>query len=332
MWLGKSESPRATGALQAEPFYARVGIMRCLVLGRLTIIWLLAAALLTGCGGGGDGGSDDSLFAYDDSEPVDVQDAGRINRDYPIAVQDVSFAVPGGRVSGYLVVPPGERPKPAVVYLHGQGGDRSELLLPATWLAARGAVTLAITAPSAVAERPEVGVVEGLQRERDLTVADVVAVRRGLDMLAERPDVDPERLGLVGYSAGARTGAILAGVEPRLDALALMSAGAAPVETYVAQAPDEFRNDVEAVLREIDPLHYVSLEGERAVLLQNGNRDEVVPRDALEEVVNAASGAEVRRYDAGHALNDEAYRDQLEWLGGELEITGAPIAGAQTGP
>ena len=185
---------------------------------------------------------------------------------------------------------------------------------------------------SLAAQRTQATGVDGLRGERDLAVADVVAVRRALDVLAARPDVDAERLGFVGYSAGARTGAILAGVEPRLDALVLMSAGASPVEEYVEAAPAELKEDVEATLGEIDPLRYAALDGDRAVLLQIGRTDEVVPVEALDAIAEAMAGAEVRRYDAGHSLNDDAYREHLEWLAGELEITGPPVAGAQTGP
>jgi dienelactone hydrolase len=310
--------------------------MRSLVVGtirRLAIVPLLLSAFLVGCGGAEQApDARTSVFAYDGSAPLRIEDAGRVNPGYPIAVRDVSFAAPGGRVSAFLAVPPGDGRKPAVVYVHGQGGDRSELLVPATWLAARGAVALALTAPSVVADRTQTGGLDGLRRDRDLAVADVVAVRRALDLLAARPDVDADRLGFVGYSAGARTGAVLAGVEPRLDALVLMSAGASPVADYVDAAPTALEDDVEALLGEIDPLRYVALRGDRVVLLQNGRRDEVVPRDALEEVVDATSGAEVRWYDAGHALNDAAYREHLAWLTRELAITGPPVAGAQTGP
>ena len=300
---------------------------------RTTILALLLAASLAGCGGGDDGPDAESVvFAYDESVATSVQDAGRVNRDYPIEVRDVSFAVPGGRAQAFLVVPPGQEPKPAVVYLHGQGGDRSELLVPATWLAGRGVVTLALTAPSATATRTQAVGVDGLREERDLAVADVVAVRRALDVLAARPDVDPERLGFVGFSAGARTGAILAGVEPRLGALVLMSAGASSVAEYVAAAPAELKDDVESVLSEIDPLLYAAVEGDRAVLLQNGRSDEVVPAEALAAVADATADAELREYDAGHSLNDVAYREHLEWLSDELELTGAPVPGAQTGP
>ena len=296
------------------------------------ILALVSTALLAGCGGGAGEETSSSVFAYDDSAPTRLQDAGRVNQDYPIAVRDVSFAIPDGRTQAFLAVPPGEEPKPAVVYLHGQGGDRSDLLVPATWLAARGAVTLALTAPSSTVQRSEATGVDGLREERDLAVADVVAVRRALDALATRQDVDPDRLGFVGYSAGARTGAVLAGVEPRLDALVLMSAGASPVAEYVAAAPADLKQDVEAVLGEIDPLRYAAVDRDRMVLLQIGRSDEVVPPEALEEMAGAMSGAEVRRYDAGHSLNDDAYREHLEWLAGELEITGPPVPGTQTGP
>jgi predicted esterase len=298
---------------------------------RPALLLTLVALLLAGCGGS-ESESQRDPFTYDASVPLRAADDGRVNRDYPVAVRDVSFAVPGGRAQALLAVPPGGRRLPAVVYLHGSGGDRSDLIVPATWLAARGAVTLALTAPSASVDGTRAVGLEGLRRDRDLAVADVVAVRRALDLLAARPDVDADRLGFVGYSAGARAGAILAGVEPRLDALVLMSAGASPVSEYVEAGPDGLEDEIEALLTEIDPLRYVAREGGRRLLLQDGRRDEVVPREALEELADAASGAEVRWYDAGHALNDAAYREQLDWLTRELAIAGPPVRGAATGP
>ena len=57
----------------------------------------------------------------------------------------------------------------------------------------------------------------------------VVNARRALDVLAARPDVDPKRLGVVGFSLGAQTAAILAGDEPRLKAVGIMSGRGGPV-------------------------------------------------------------------------------------------------------
>jgi dienelactone hydrolase len=128
-------------------------------------------------------------------------------------VRDVSYVSEGKKVEAYLALPPKAGKRPAVVYLHGSGGTRQDLLVQAVWLAGRGAVGLAITAPSTKAGAQPRGLtpLNALRRQRDLAVADVVAVRRGLDLLAARPDVDPKRLGFLGYSAGARTGALLAG-------------------------------------------------------------------------------------------------------------------------
>jgi dienelactone hydrolase len=258
-----------------------------------------------------------------------------VNENYPIVVRDVSYATPSGRVEAYLAVPPGKARRPAAVVLHGSGGDRGQLLLNALWLAGRGAVTLAITAPSSA---QAAGGTEGLsasaqlERQRDLAVRDVVAVRRGLDLLAARPDVDPERLGFLGWSAGARTGAVLAGVEPRLDALVLMSGGAAPVEEYVARAPANLRPTVRRLLGEVDPLRLIARSRPERLLLQNGRQDEVVPNAALEALVAAAPvGAEVRWYDAGHELDVPAYQHQLQWLAERLGA-GPSVQGARTGP
>lgn len=54
----------------------------------------------------------------------------------------------------------------------------------------------------------------------------VVNIRRTLDWAAARPDVDPERLGMVGISLGAIAGSIVCAVEPRLRRNVLIMGGA----------------------------------------------------------------------------------------------------------
>ena len=112
--------------------------------------------------------------------------------------------------------PPGKGPYPAVIYLHGQGGDRLEMLYTASWLAGRRAVALTVESPYSPNREIELGPgVEGLRKERNRTVQSVVELRRAVDLLQSLPQVDDDKIGFVGYSAGARTGAILAGVEPQ---------------------------------------------------------------------------------------------------------------------
>jgi dienelactone hydrolase len=161
----------------------------------------------------------------------------------------------------------------------------------------------------------------------------VIAVRRGIDLLRRRPDVDASRIGFVGWSAGARTGAILAGVEPRFHAVVLMSGGASPISSYAARAPASLRPAIRRYLGAVDPLRYVRRASPSRLLLQDGRRDQVVPRSALAAMARAAPrGTTVRWYDADHGLNASAYRDQLTWLAQKLRLVLPPVRGALTGP
>ena len=220
---------------------------------RAALLGLLVALLATGCGGAS---ADDDTFAYDADAPLALETGAQLADGRPLDVREISFASGEEQVDGVLVAPPrSEGRVPAVVYLHGSGGDRTQLLPLASSLATRGAVALTLTLPSGDATPPTgLSAEETLRWQRDTIVADVVAVRRALDVLAADERVDPERLGLVGWSFGGRIGALVAGIDERVRATTLMSAGAAPVSEYVAAAPADLRDDVEEVLTPIDPL------------------------------------------------------------------------------
>ena len=262
-----------------------------------------------------------SVFSYDGFAPLRYVDRGRVNsHDSALAVHDVSFTSGDGRVDAYLVVPPGRGRRPAVVFVHGSGGDRTELLAQAGLLAARGVVTLTITAPSATAQSSATTPGQLLGEMRAVSIADVVAVRRAVDVLESLPFVDRRRIGYLGWSAGARTGALVAAAEPRVRALVLLSAGAAPISAYAAAAPPALRPRVRRELGSVDPLRYVARARPGSLLLEDGRRDAVVPRSALLNIVHAAPrGTIVRWYDAPHALDRAAYRDAFAWLARKLQ-------------
>jgi dienelactone hydrolase len=304
---------------------------------------LAVAALLAGCGSSSGGSttsagqSDDSIpqldFGYDTSAPLAYSDRGRVsNPVYPISVHDVSFRSGGHRVAAFLLLPPGKGPRPAVVFVHGSGGDRTELVKQASWLAARNVVTLTLTEPStANPPAPASSLPAQLRQLREVQVADVVAVRRAVDVLRTLPQVDPDRIGYVGWSAGARTGALVAASEPHIEALVLISAGAAPLSAFVQQAPVELRPQVRQILGSIDPIRYIARARPGTVMLQDGRRDEIVPQPALKNIIRAApKDTVVHWYAAKHALNKTAYHDAFDWLAQKLDIAGPKVAGADT--
>jgi dienelactone hydrolase len=261
-------------------------------------------------------------FGYDAALPLQYVNRGRINpRTERIAVDDVSFRAEHRRIDGYLLLPPGPTRRPAVVFVHGSGGDRAELLEQARRLAGRNVVTLTITEPSTPnpPARAPGGAAALLDRIQAAQVLDVVAIRRAVDLLRSLPQVDRRRIGYLGWSAGARTGTFVAASEPRVKALVLLSAGAAPVSAYVANALPSLRGVVRRVLGSLDPIRYVALARPGSVLLEDGTKDEIVPHAALLNIVHAAPrGTTVRWYDAPHALDRVAYDDAFDWLARKL--------------
>jgi dienelactone hydrolase len=290
---------------------------------------LLVAAFIAAvaaCGSAGSKRPADGLprleFSYDTAASLHYVDRGRINKaSVRLAVHDVSYRSGNHTIQAYLVVPRGAQRLPAVVFAHGSGGDRRELLGLAAELAKRGVVALTISAPSQSVTRTPRTIDGLLDQARSMTVGDVVAVRRAVDLLQTLPEVDAERIGYVGWSLGARLGAVLAASEPRIKALVLVSAGAEPLSAFVAQAPTGARHRVRTVLGSVDPLRYIAWAKSGSLLLEDGRRDEVVPQAALQNVVHAAPrGTAVHWYDAPHALNQPAYRDAFDWLAEKLPI------------
>ena len=199
-------------------------------------------------------------------------------------------------------------------------------------MAARGVIALTITMPEGSIPA-QASARQRLAAERRAAVGTVVAARRAVDVLEALPEVDRKEIGLVGWSAGARFGAILAGVEPRIRALDLFSGGSSSVSEYAALAPAELRAALRRELGAVDPLRWVAHARPGSILLQDGRNDEVVPRKALQALAKAAGGAaEVRWYDQAHAPSRAAYADQLDWMAAKLGVGGPVVKGVDAGP
>lgn len=288
-------------------------------------ICLALAALVAGCGSSHARparGIPTLSFGYDAAAPLRYVDRGVVAHGHGVAVHDVSFASQGIRVDGYLVAPSSTaRRRPAVVVVHGSGGDRSELLSQAEHLAVtRRIVALTITEPSTSHPPGRAATIGAFLRQTRATqVRDVVAVRRAVDVLRSLPQVDAGRIGYLGWSAGAKTGALVAARDARFKALALLSGGAQPVASFVAAAPPPYRAAVRKTLTEVDPLTALSHARAGTILLEDGRRDAIVPRAALENFIHAAPPSTVVRwYPAGHPLDRTAFRDAEQWLRQQL--------------
>jgi dienelactone hydrolase len=204
--------------------------------------------------------------------------------------------------------------------LHGAGGSRSQLLAEARRLAARGIVAMTIDSVFTRTRARATGDgLSSLRTQTRLLRQEIVDLRRAVDILEERPGVASGRIGFVGWSAGARSGAILAGAEPRLRALVLIAGGAEPLENYVRLAPAEVRPELRRLLTPVDPLRGIRRARPGTILFQAGRRDEIVPQAALRALAAAAPRPQdVRWYAAGHVPTAAMWADAREWLAERL--------------
>ena len=160
--------------------------------------------------------------------------------------------------------------------------------------------------------------------------------RRALDYLAQRPFVDPARIGLIGFSAGALIGCQLAAEDSRIAAFASCAgpteirrlADPAGAAAFVDQARAigiirraDFPASIEewaAQFRTIRSIDVIDRIAPRPVLLLHGARDDVVPVADAQALYDRAGDPRelIILPEAGHRLRVEpgALEVVIDWL------------------
>lgn len=272
-------------------------------------------------------------FAYDPKAPLDAVTASIETRGN-VVVHDLSYASPkGGRVPAYLVVPSGKGPFAAVVWGHwywenSPMKNRRQFLDEAIVLARSGVVSLLTDGPVA---RPQYA------RDRtplntkqlDELVQQVVDMRRGVDLLLSRPEVDARRLAFVGHSYNASVGAILAGVDRRFKAFVLMAGSLSDQVDFRSAEYRRYREKVGPAKWDAfvaghawaDPGPYVARAAPAMVFMQFATHEDFLTAvRAREYAANVSEPKRFKLYDARHALNAAARRDRLAFLADILAV------------
>ncbi|NPC84217.1 prolyl oligopeptidase family serine peptidase, partial [Pyxidicoccus fallax] len=253
-----------------------------------------------------------------------------------ITVTELTYASPkGGPVPALLVTPPGKGPFPAVLFQHWGQGTKTEFLDEALALAHAGVVSLLVDAPH-VRPAPWTRSVSTLA-SHDTFVQLIMDLRRGVDLLTSRPEVDGQRLGFVGHSLGATVGGALVGAEPRLRAVVLM-AGIGEFSRFLreSQAPNPKKlqertaqKDFDALVRNmenIDGVVGVRNAAPTALFFQYGRSDEWVTYAQARAYIDAAGEPKLFKfYEGGHELNEAASRDRVQWLRTHLGFAEVPF-------
>ncbi|MDY7041807.1 MAG: prolyl oligopeptidase family serine peptidase [Chloroflexota bacterium] len=254
-------------------------------------------------------------FDYDQNAPLQVQEE-REWRENGNTWYDITYTSAGGRrASATLIVPDGRGPFAGLVVLHTMPAEF--LNVYANW----GAVVILVEAVFPSLE--DDGYPTFTAQDRDGQIQVILDLRRAIDLLIARPDVDPDRLAYLGVSAGGATGGLLAGIEDRLRAYVLIVGDGGWVTHFTDLEEQEtfFGVDEEqkpwiAAMWPIEAIHYVGHATPAALLFQNVTRDTLVdPLKALQYQQAGSEPKEVVWYDSVHwPLNEQVFQDNGRWL------------------
>lgn len=226
-----------------------------------------------------------------DLQPLDVWDVTYLSW------ESIDGVLQPIRIRGYAARPQGARGLPGVVHMHGLGGAATEAMAtgPAALL---DAFVLAPTGPGGGTEPTNTseGLPAGHASNYRLfdTVIDVrgswfwghaVVAMRGVTCLADHDDVDADRLGMTGFSAGGVVSLIAAGVDARLDAVVPLSGTGAWEESMRSPAAwqwglltlaglDASSPEWLNVNTRLDPARVIAGAPSAAVMMVNGSTDE----------------------------------------------------------
>ena len=281
------------------------------VAGLVTAVGQPAGAAPAGPRSAAGGGSDWSQLRHQFDyvrQPVRVAEHG-VTRRGGALVHDITYQAPGqDPVDAFLVTPARHGTFAAALFLHwldaAPNANRTEFLDEAVALAGsgRGLVSLLPQLDFPFAFGPI-----GDQRDRDSVVKQVVQLRRGLDLLQVRHDVDGRRIAVVGHDYGAMYGSLVAAVDrDRVRCAVVMAADATFgnwFSVFFLGLSGEADIAYRALLAPVDPVNYVGHAPRGGILLQYATDDFFIPNDVAAQMAAAASEPKVvRSYESDHSL------------------------------
>jgi cephalosporin-C deacetylase len=250
-----------------------------------------------------------------------------------VKVYKVTFnALKGQTIYGWLAVPAGASKSPGVLVMPGYGNSAVE---PANFLAEAGFATLSINVHGAdvdaktYASEAEAYMKGGFADPNTFVMRGMVSAGlRALDYLAQRPEVDAGKLGVIGMSQGGGLAADVAALDPRVKTLVASS----PIADFQRMFAQATSNPASVILQALDAssraqltntLNYfdpVFLADRIKVpsLITVGFVDNVVPpetayalKSAFEPGVYVSINADEQ---SGHAVTEGQRDAAIKWL------------------
>jgi predicted esterase len=237
-----------------------------------------------------------------------------------IAIEPLSFQISSGadhyQIEGYFAHSVEAGRMPALLVLNGDGGDAHQCIVNILQFAALRIRLACISLP---------GYGKSSGPSRFVGPQSLEAARRGLDLVAARPEVDPSHLAIWGIADGAVAAGLLMDSDRRAHAVILQS-GAYDLLKFWPRAPIGTKLSIlrqvwpsKRVLQERSVIENMPDKLDCNVLILHGEQDRKTPVNQAEQLARALRehGAHVETHffaDGAHRLGkvvDQPLRDFL---------------------
>ncbi len=225
----------------------------------------------------------------------------------------------GKKVKALLSIPTSDKPMPVVIFMHGFGDKKTVDYIQAghKYFIDNGYAVFRIDIFNH-GERFEEEIDfsftnDNKYRSREVIIQTVFDLRRGMDFLETRKEVDANRVGYYGISLGGIIGTIFSGVDERVKASVIAIAGGGLNLMFGTDALSDKALDFFSIM---DPVNYVELISPRPLLMINARNDEVVPPFTSKLLFKKAGNPkEIIWYDAKHKTlpQDKVFLDGVNW-------------------
>lgn len=264
------------------------------------------------------------VYATDSTIPLEARTVEKALKEGLIREKIVFRGVQGELVPGYLQLPNrGTAPFPCVLLMHGWSGSKENWWVDDNYISGgnvRKALIeqgYAIVALDAQAHGDRISVNDfapvnhfqesekgptqrkGYLTQREIYIQTTRDYRRAIDYLVTRPEIDPRRIGIFGYSMGGAQAYLLCGVEPRIKC-AVSCCAPRDVEKSSPIAPQNLLPGM----------------GDRPFLTIMGRTDELCPIEHAQFIhsLNPSKSKEMIVLEAGHKFPHDFVPLAIDWI------------------
>ncbi|HTQ25879.1 MAG TPA: prolyl oligopeptidase family serine peptidase [Candidatus Binataceae bacterium] len=226
-------------------------------------------------------------------------------------------------IEGFIAHAAGPGRLPALLVLTAGEGNARRCIEQSGGLVAMGMLEACISIP---------GYGKSSGPSRFVGPQAVEAAHRAVDLMAVRPDVDPDRIAVWGLSDGAVAAGLLMDSDPRLRAVILQSGFYDTLKMW----PEAPLREKVTILRQVFPSHRVLAERsviahlppklDCSVLIMHGEHDKKMPvqqaKRLAQELQSRGAKVETRFFDDGHDLGGKVDGPLKEFLRENLIAAG----------